>query len=172
MTKSFGLFLVAFAAGACAARPDAPIPDAHVEFRNLQGQTVGLASAFVEDDGIRFVGTVRSLPAGSHGFHVHTAGRCEPPFESAGGHFNPTTRQHGTDNPNGAHVGDLPNLRAGRGGEAAFDVTARGAQLSGEHGLLDSDGAALIIHADPDDMRTDPAGNAGSRIVCGVVVPH
>lgn len=106
------------------------------------------------------------MPPGTRAFHVHTTGRCDAPgFTTAGGHWNPAMKQHGRDNPMGAHAGDMPNLTIGADGRGR--VTA---EIDGDlAGLLDADGAAVIVHAAPDDYRTDPTGNAGARIACGVV---
>jgi Cu-Zn family superoxide dismutase len=98
---------------------------------------------------------------------VHAVGRCDPPgFDSAGPHWNPTNRQHGTLNPNGPHAGDLGNLNVGPAGTVNVSGTTHGGKL-GE--LLDADGAALVVHANADDYRTDPSGNSGPRIACGVI---
>jgi Cu-Zn family superoxide dismutase len=97
------------------------------------------------------------------------AGRCEPPFESAGPHWNPAARQHGTANPNGPHLGDMPNVTAVADGSANVRVTTPGGTLSGSDAVLDADGSAVVIHAQADDYRTDPSGNSGARIACGVV---
>ncbi len=120
---------------------------------------------------MRVVAQVRNLPPGTHGIHVHEAGRCDPPdFMSAGGHFNPTSRQHGLRNPNGPHAGDLPNLEVGADGTGRLDALARDLSLSsGTGNLLDTDGSALVVHAAADDEMTDPTGNSGGRIACGVI---
>ncbi len=106
------------------------------------------------------------MPSGTRAFHIHTTGRCDgPDFMTAGGHWNPAMKQHGRDNPMGSHAGDMPNLTVGANGRASVS-----AEIDGDlAGLLDADGAAVIVHAAPDDYRTDPTGNAGARIVCGVV---
>jgi Cu-Zn family superoxide dismutase len=110
------------------------------------------------------------LPPGTRAFHIHEVGRCEPPFESAGGHFNPTGKQHGKDNPGGPHAGDLPNLEVPQSGGLKIEVTAKNVSLDGgRDALLDADGAALVVHADPDDYTSDPAGRAGKRLACGVI---
>jgi len=100
------------------------------------------------------------LPRGEHGLHLHVVGRCDgPDFASAGPHWNPSGRKHGRDNPEGPHLGDLPNLTVGADGRGS-------ATLEVPQGFVDADGAALVIHASPDDYRTDPSGNSGARIAC------
>ena len=115
---------------------------------------------------LRLTFDAMSMPSGVHAFHVHTTGRCDAPaFTTAGGHWNPAMKQHGRDNPMGAHAGDMPNLTIGPDGRGRLT-----AEIDGDlAGLLDADGAAVIVHAAPDDFRTDPTGNAGARIACGVV---
>jgi Cu-Zn family superoxide dismutase len=127
------------------------------------------ATASEFGDGIRVRVEAMGMPAGVYGAHVHTTGRCEAPdFASAGPHWNPTGQQHGKNNPQGMHKGDLPNLAVGTDGRGSFEVTIPGASMSGgPNPLLDSDGAAVVIHASPDDYRTDPSGNSGGRIACG-----
>jgi Cu-Zn family superoxide dismutase len=107
------------------------------------------------------------LAPGRYGAHVHAVGRCEGPgFESAGPHWNPTARRHGRRNPAGHHLGDLPNLEIGATRVGRIEFTIPRATLAG---LLDADGASLVIHAAPDDERTDPSGNSGARIACAVL---
>ncbi len=112
------------------------------------------------------------MSPGSYGAHLHAVGRCDPPgFESAGPHWNPTGQKHGKDNPAGMHKGDLPNLLVGTDGRGSFEYTIPNAGLSGmlPNRLIDGDGAAVVIHASADDYRTDPSGNSGARIACGVL---
>lgn len=117
--------------------------------------------------GIIVRATAQGLPAGTHGIHIHTTGRCDAPdFASAGPHWNPTGRQHGRENPQGAHHGDLPNIVIGSDGRGTLEFTTAGGTLAE---MLDTDGAALVIHAQADDDRTDPSGNSGGRIACGVI---
>ena len=134
------------------------------------GSPRGTARAVASTDGIRLSIDGENLPAGSHGAHVHMTGTCTPPdFASAGAHWNPGGRQHGRNNPQGMHMGDLPNLMIGTDGRGNLEMTIHGASLSGgANALLDGDGAALVIHAGPDDLATDPSGNSGGRIACGV----
>lgn len=137
--------------------------------RTADGKDVGTVTASTDADGTTFTVDGRMMTPGLHGIHVHSVGKCEPPkFESAGPHWNPTARQHGKDNPAGPHVGDLPNLNIGAGGTGTVSFKVKGASLSGTNGLLDSDGAAFVVHAKADDYRTDPSGASGDRIACGV----
>lgn len=130
------------------------------------GASVGRASATEVAGGVRFTVDATGMPAGTHGAHVHMVGRCDAPdFTSAGGHWNPTQKKHGTMNPQGPHQGDLPNLVIGNDGRGTIGAVIPGATLAG---LLDADGAAMVIHAGADDLMTDPSGNSGGRIACGV----
>ena len=109
------------------------------------------------------------LPAGVHGVHIHTTGKCDAPdFTTAGGHWNPTGKMHGSENPMGPHEGDLPNLTVGADGSGNLTFTVAGASLAT---MLDADGAAFVVHAGSDDYKTDPSGNSGGRIACGVFAP-
>lgn len=123
------------------------------------------------DDGVRIRVSASGLPAGPHGMHVHEIGRCDgPAFTSAGAHWNPAKRQHGRDNPAGAHLGDMTNLVVGPDGRGSAEFVIAGARLTkGPRPLYDDDGAALLIHAAADDYRTDPSGSSGDRILCSVL---
>jgi superoxide dismutase, Cu-Zn family len=115
-------------------------------------------------------GQLTGLPRGEHAIHLHTVGKCErPKFESAGDHWNPTGREHGTRNPEGPHLGDLPNFTVRQDGSGQIEVTSPGGTLRAANPLLDSDGAAVVAHAKPDDYRSQPSGDSGDRIACGVV---
>lgn len=134
--------------------------------KTATGIDAGRATATEVAGGIRYTLDVKGLPAGMHGAHIHTTGRCDgPDFTTAGGHWNPTTMKHGSMNPQGPHEGDLPNLTIGSDGRGTLGVTVPGATMQG---LLDADGAAIVVHAGPDDLMSDPAGNSGGRIACGV----
>ena len=110
------------------------------------------------------------LPQGPHGLHLHMVGKCEAPgFTSAGGHLNPQGHQHGTANPQGSHLGDLPNLEIDPNGVGTMTAQLRGTRNEIEAALFDADGTAIVIHASADDYRTDPTGNSGARIACGVL---
>ncbi|PAX08787.1 superoxide dismutase family protein [Sphingomonas lenta] len=134
--------------------------------RTSTGADAGRATAREVAGGVRFTIDARGLPPGQHGAHVHTTGRCDPPgFESAGPHWNPTNTKHGSNNPQGPHLGDLPNLTVGADGRGTIAMTMPGATMAS---LLDADGAAMMVHAAADDLVTDPSGNSGGRIACGV----
>ena len=139
---------------------------ATAEMQNLDGQSVGQVQLQDTPNGLIVRAELTGLPEGAHGFHIHAVGACEPPFESAGGHFNPEERQHGMENAQGKHAGDLPNLTVPASGEATVEHFAVGLSLDD---LSDEDGSAVVVHANADDYTTDPSGNAGDRIACGVV---
>ena len=135
--------------------------------RTAAGADVGRASATEVAGGLRITLDAKMMPAGTHGVHIHTVGACDAPdFTTAGGHWNPTGRKHGSMNPQGPHEGDLPNLIVDSGGRGTIGATIPGATMAG---LLDADGAAFIVHAAADDLMTDPSGNSGGRIACGVL---
>jgi Cu-Zn family superoxide dismutase len=140
---------------------------------NTAGATVGTATITptVRGTGVLINITLNGLPAGTHALHIHTVGKCDTPdFVSAGGHFNPGGKEHGTENPNGAHAGDLPNVEFLARGEDHVSVAVGGVTLGpGPNSLFHPGGTALVIHASPDDNKTDPSGNAGARIACGVI---
>jgi Cu-Zn family superoxide dismutase len=143
--------------------------DAYARIHDANGRSLGRLTVRGEGAGIAIFGVLEGLPPGTHGFHVHDTGDCQAPFESAGQHWNPTNRQHGRENPGGPHQGDLPNIIVPEDSAVVLQVMTAGGILRGAGGLLDQDGAAVVIHAGPDDDRTDPAGNSGERIACGVI---
>ena len=144
---------------------------------SVQGTPAATASttldveAAEQDGGVRIAVAAAGLPPGEHGLHVHEIGRCEEPgFTSAGAHWNPTGREHGRDNPAGAHAGDLPNLVIDSAGRGRTEFVISGATLvGGARPMYDNDGAALLVHAKADDYRTDPTGDSGDRIACSVL---
>jgi len=134
--------------------------------RDAAGRELGRVSVRFEDDLIRVWGNLTGLPPGEHGFHIHTVGRCDPPFETAGPHWNPANRQHGRQNPNGSHEGDLNGFIVGSDGVGHVNDVFTIQPLNP---LFDADGSSLVVHAQADDYKTDPSGNSGARIACGVL---
>jgi Cu-Zn family superoxide dismutase len=153
-------------AGTKVSKPARPT-QARAVLHDASGAEVGRARLQQAGKGIRVTIQVTKLAAGTHGVHVHAAGRCDgADFASAGPHWNPTNRQHGKDNPAGMHKGDLPNIVVGTNGRGNLGFTVDAATLGD---LLDADKAAIVVHAAADDYRTDPSGNSGARIACGVL---
>jgi Cu-Zn family superoxide dismutase len=146
-------------------------PTAKADLTDSKGAKVGTAKLKDTPNGVSLALEVSNLPPGVHGFHIHAVGKCEQPdFKSAGGHFNPESKKHGWDNPEGHHAGDLQNLTVDAQGKAKVKVVVTGVTLGdGPNSLFQPQGTALVIHANPDDNKTDPAGNAGPRIACGVI---
>jgi Cu-Zn family superoxide dismutase len=148
-----------------------PNPTAFAELISSQNEVIGLATFTEDAEGVHIRIAVANLTPGEHGMHIHEVGICEPPdFTSAGDHLNPLNREHGLENPQGPHAGDLPNFVVGEDGTArTIVVTDRVTLRGGPTSLFDSDGSALVIHAGPDDQMTNPAGNSGDRVACGVI---
>lgn len=160
-------------ASGAAPAPVAPRTNAKVTLTSAAGSAVkGDLTLTNEGVAVSIRGEITGLsPGKEHGFHVHEVGQCElPDFTSAGGHFNPTKDSHGGPDSNARHLGDIPNAKADENGRATIDVTVKGATLSDKDGgpneLL---GKALVVHAMPDDYKSQPAGNSGARIACGVI---
>lgn len=148
------------------AAPSATPTRAVATLRTADGTNAGTVTLLPAGEGMRLAVQVKGLSAGEHGIHIHTTGKCEGPrFESAGAHWNPAGKQHGLENPEGSHAGDLANLTVGADGSGIVNTTLTGSTAD----LLDADGAALVIHAKPDDQKTDPSGDSGDRIACGVL---
>jgi Cu-Zn family superoxide dismutase len=145
---------------------------ATAELRNSRGETVGTAILTDVTGGVRVVVEVKGLTPGEHGVHVHEVGMCDPPgFTGAGGHFNPEGKQHGLQNPAGPHAGDLPNMTVTAAGTGRLETTTNRISLgAGPTSIFDGDGSALVVHAAPDDLRSDPTGNSGGRVACGILV--
>jgi Cu-Zn family superoxide dismutase len=167
----FAILSAGFAAGALARGMGPSAPAASVEIHDAAGSLVATGKLSQRADGIAVHIEARGMKPGTYGIHIHSVGRCEgPAFTTAGGHWNPTGKQHGRDNPMGMHQGDLPNLVIGTDGNGVLDTVVAGGSLKdGPAALLDADGGAIVIHANPDDNRTDPSGNSGARIACGIV---
>lgn len=145
---------------------DMPPMTATATLKTADGKDAGMVTAIERDGGIALAITASGMTPGEHGIHVHTTGKCDgPKFESAGGHWNPTGAKHGLSNPQGQHQGDMPNLTVASDGTGKIDYVIRDAAITN---MMDADGAALIIHAKVDDQMTDPSGDSGDRMVCGV----
>lgn len=168
---------IVVAAGGCATAQTAVdrVAAASVEFVSPTGASIGSAIVWQDPLGVVHVdGQARGLLPGAHGIHFHAVGRCDgagdPAFASAGAHYNPGNRKHGLSASDGPHAGDAPNITVGSDGNARVDFTTDRVTLTGGAATLnDTDGSALVIHAVGDDQITDPSGNSGARIACGVV---
>jgi Cu-Zn family superoxide dismutase len=154
-----------------AASAGARGTEAHATLVTADGRPAGTVTLVdLGGTGVLVRASLTNLPAGPHALHFHDVGLCEAPFTSAGGHFNPSGRQHGFMNPQGEHAGDLPNFTASADGTANLEMLAPSVSLgAGAESLLGGDGTAMMVHATGDDYRSDPAGEAGDRIACGVV---
>lgn len=160
--------LMVLALGGCSTLlPATTAPNQVVaKLTTATGEDRGAATLNLSGDRMRLTVQAIGLTPGARGFHIHEVGRCDAPdFASAKGHWNPTMKMHGRDNAAGAHHGDMPNLMVGSDGRGSVTVDVAGSIAD----LLDADGASVIIHAAADDYRTDPSGNSGARIACGVL---
>ncbi|HEX8445135.1 MAG TPA: superoxide dismutase family protein [Sphingomonas sp.] len=159
--------------GTGTAGGGAAMPRATATLMDATGAAKGNATFEQTASGLRMRVQATGMAPGPKGLHFHMMGKCDAPdFTTAGGHWNPTGMKHGKDSGAGPHLGDLPNIEIGADGRGQIDTVAAGVMLmSGATPLLDADGAAILIHAGPDDYRTDPSGNSGSRLACGVVTP-
>jgi Cu-Zn family superoxide dismutase len=164
---------IGLAAALALASPASAADSATASLKDASGNEVGKATLTNTPSGVLIRLDLTAISPGEHAFHIHAVGKCEPPdFKSAGPHFNPDTTKHGFENPEGPHAGDMPNLFVPGDGKLSIELLNPATSMSGEAALLDADGAALVIHAGPDDYQTDPAGNAGDRIACGVITPY
>lgn len=151
-----------------SASDDSPI--AAAQMIDQAGKLVGSARLIERGGAYVLRLSVEGVPAGAHGFHLHTTGQCTTPdFQSAGGHLNPAGNEHGRLNPKGQHLGDLPNIEVPAGGRLTTNIPINGSAADLDRQLFDSDGTSVMIHAQPDDYRSDPTGGAGTRIACGVL---
>lgn len=158
------LFCAATAWSAAAQTATAPL-------KNAEGKEVGSVNLTQTSQGVLINVSVKGLPPGDHAFHVHAAGKCEPPFTSAGGHFNPANKKHGMLSADGQHAGDMPNLHIPQSGDLTVEVLNVNITLEKgkPNSVFDADGSAVVVHAGSDDYKTDPTGEAGGRIACGVI---
>lgn len=163
----FGVLVLALSAGVALAQGELR---AAAELEDADGNPVGSAEFVETPEGVSITVNVEGLEPGEKGIHIHETGSIEPDFEATGGHFNPTEGQHGFENPDGPHAGDLENIVIGEDGTGSYQTVNGMITLSsGQNPILDEDGAALVIHAEPDDYRTDPSGESGERVAAGII---
>jgi len=142
-----------------------------VQLKDAQGKPVGTAVVSPAKQGVSIALNLMGLPPGEHALHIHSVAKCEgPAFTTAGGHFNPDMKKHGLQNPDGPHAGDMANFTVTAKGTAKSTITDTRVDMGDDaHSIFSNGGTALVIHAKADDMKTDPAGNAGDRIACGTI---
>ena len=144
---------------------------ATAELKDAAGKKVGEATLDETPNGVLITLALSGATPGTHAMHIHEVGKCEPPFKTAGGHFNPAHKKHGILAAEGMHAGDMPNIEVPADGKLTVHVLASGVTLKkgAPNSLFDADGSALVLHAKADDNMGDPAGNAGDRMACGVI---
>jgi Cu-Zn family superoxide dismutase len=170
--KLFGTAGAAALLAAAVAMPAQAAEMANTQLKDSSGKAVGDVDLVQTPAGVLIKLQIKGLSPGEHAFHVHAVGKCEAPFESAGPHFNPANHKHGIMSGEG-HAGDMPNLHVPQSGELSVEIVNSAVSLEKgkPNSVFDNDGSALVIHAKADDYKSDPAGNAGDRIACGVIQP-
>lgn len=170
MRVRMSLIALATAASGCSTTTAPPPAAASLNAISSAGTPVGTLVLAPSGTGYRLEGLLAGLPSGPHGAHLHATGLCEGPnFTSAGAHLNPEMHEHGELSARGPHLGDLPNITVPDHGPVRVSIDLRGTRAELDRHLFDADGTALVIHASADDYRTDPSGNSGARIACGVL---
>jgi Cu-Zn family superoxide dismutase len=164
--KALAVMLAVCSTVALAQAPET----AQAELKDAAGKSVGMVNLMETPHGVLMHVKLTGVSAGTHAFHVHTTGKCEAPFTTAGGHFNPDAKQHGALNAMGMHAGDMTDVEVPADGNLTFDVLNPNVTLkAGANSLFKDGGTALMLHGGADDYKSDPAGNAGPRIACGVI---